>query len=70
MEEIQIHTAYIQLQQLLKWLGVAENGSIAKEMCREGVVMVNGNVETAPGKKLYSGDIITMAEQQYQIVTE
>lgn len=70
MEEVLIHTEYIQLQQFLKWCGVAENGSMAKEICREGLVTVNGKLETAPGKKLYRGDIVVMEGQEYQITAE
>lgn len=70
MEKILIHTAYIQLQQLLKWCGAAENGSMAKEIIRDGMVMVNGEIETAPGKKIFSGDKITIEDEEYEVVTE
>lgn len=70
MKKILIHTTYIQLQQLLKWCGAAENGSMAKEIIRDGLVTVNGEVETAPGKKIYSGDKVTIEDEQYEVVTE
>ena len=70
MEKIFIHTPFIQMQQMLKWIGAAENGSMAKELCREGLVTVNGKVETAPGKKLYPGDVVAFAGEQYEIAAE
>ncbi len=70
MEKIFIHTPFIQMQQMLKWIGAAENGSMAKELCREGMITVNGNVETAPGKKIYPGDVVVFEEQQYEIAAE
>ena len=70
MEKILIHTEYIQLQHLLKWCGAAENGSMAKEIIRDGLVTVNERIETAPGKKIYAGDIIAIDETKYQIELE
>ncbi len=70
MEKILIHTPYIQMQQLLKWIGVAENGSMSKELCREGLVKINGHAETAPGKKIYPGDILEIEGIQYKIEAE
>ena len=70
MEKVLIHTDYIQLQQLLKWCGVAENGSMAKEMIRDGLILVNGSIETAPGKKIVAGDKITIEDEQYEVVNE
>ena len=70
MEKIQIHTAYIEMQQLLKWIGWADNGSMAKEMCRSGICLVNGKPETAPGKKIYGGDQIEIDGNFFQIETE
>lgn len=58
MEKITINTEFIKLDQFLKWVGVAETGSYAKDIIAEGQVKVNGEVETRRGKKLYSGDKI------------
>ena len=70
MEKVLIHTDYIQLQQLLKWCGVAENGSMAKEMIRDGLILVNGSIETAPGKKIVAGYKKTKEDEQYEVVNE
>lgn len=70
MKKIFIHTEYIQLQQLLKWCGIAENGSMAKEMVRDGLIMVNGKIETAPGKKIYPRDIVTVEDTEFQVDSE
>ena len=70
MDKAFIHTEYIQLQQLLKWCGIAENGSMAKEMIRDGMVLVNGSMETSPGKKIFVGDQVTVEDIQYEVVGE
>lgn len=56
--EIAITTEFIKLDQLLKFAGVADTGSFAKELIWEGFVSYNGEVCTMRGKKVYPGDVI------------
>jgi len=50
---------YIQLNQLLKLLGLVETGGEANQLITEGVVKVNEVTELQKRKKLRSGDIVT-----------
>lgn len=61
MEKIKISTEYIRLDQLLKFSGIAESGSMAKEMILGGIVTVNGDVCLMRGKKIRTGDVVTTA---------
>ncbi len=54
--EIQIHTEFIKLQDLLKFSGAVETGGDAKRIIQEGRVAVNGETCTMRGKKLRPGD--------------
>ena len=54
--EIQIHTEFIKLQDLLKFSGAVETGGDAKLIIQEGRVAVNGETCTMRGKKLRPGD--------------
>lgn len=54
--EIAITTDFIKLDQLLKYSGIADSGSFAKELIYEGFVYYNGEVCTMRGKKVYPGD--------------
>ena len=54
--EIQIHTEFIKLQDLLKFSGAVETGGDAKWIIQEGRVAVNGETCTMRGKKLRPGD--------------
>lgn len=56
--EIAIKTEYIKLDQLLKFSGIAEHGAMAKDMIRDEIVSVNGEICTMRGKKIRKGDII------------
>lgn len=55
-EEIQIHTEFIKLQDLLKFAGAVETGGDAKLIIQEGRVCVNGEPCTMRGRKLRPGD--------------
>ena len=65
--KVQIKTEYIKLDQLLKYMGVAENGSHAKEIILEEEVKVNGEVCTMRGKKLYKNDVISVFDEEFEI---
>ena len=54
--EIQIHTEFIKLQDLLKFSGAVETGGDAKRIIQEGRAAVNGETCTMRGKKLRPGD--------------
>lgn len=57
---INITTEYIKLDQLLKFSGLAEHGAMAKDMVLDEIVSVNGEVCTMRGKKIRSGDVVTV----------
>lgn len=60
MKEIGIKTDFIKLDQFLKWSGISESGSQAKEIILDGNVRVNGDVITQRGKKLHRGDTVSV----------
>lgn len=56
--EIKLRDEFIKLGQALKAAGLVESGVDAKFAIQDGLVKVNGAVETQRGKKLYDGDEI------------
>ena len=46
---------FIKLGQVLKATGIADSGIDAKEMIIQGLVLVDGEVETRRGRKIYDG---------------
>ncbi|MDO4287628.1 MAG: RNA-binding S4 domain-containing protein [Eubacterium sp.] len=60
MENIEINTEFIKLDQLLKFSGIAGSGSDAKAMIQEGMVTLNGEVCTQRGKKIRPGDRVAV----------
>ncbi len=58
METIHLREEYIKLGQALKAAGLVESGVDAKFAIQDGLVKVNGQVETQRGKKLTAGDVV------------
>ncbi len=56
MQEIDLRDDFIKLGQALKAAGLVESGVEAKEVIVQGLVVVNGEIETRRGRKLYDGD--------------
>lgn len=70
MKEVKITTEYIKLGQLLKFVGIIDNGSLAKVFLAENEVIINGELDDRRGRKLYPGDIIEVFNEKYTIVSE
>ncbi len=69
MEEVQIETDYIKLDQFLKYAGIAQTGGHATMLIKDGLVSVNEEVCTQRGKKLVVGDVIEVdGEETFTIV--
>ncbi len=60
MEEVFIDTQLIQLDQLLKWIGVVESGGQVKLLLSDGLIELNGQVISERRKKIYPGDTVTV----------
>ena len=68
MESIKIKDEFIKLVQLLKLAGFCDSGVDAKFVIQDGLVKVNGEVETQRGKKLHDGDIVEFENKQVKVV--
>ena len=64
---VAISTEYIKLQDAMKYANIVYSGGEAKTLIQEGEVLVNGEVCTMRGKKLYNGDRFTFDGQTYLI---
>ncbi|MEG2246951.1 MAG: S4 domain-containing protein YaaA [Peptostreptococcaceae bacterium] len=68
MIEINIDSEYIKLDQFLKLSEIVSTGGHAKFLIQEGLVTVNGEVETRRGKKLRSQDIVEVEGNKIKVV--
>ena len=67
MELIKLRDEYIKLGQALKAAGLVDSGVEAKEVIQQGLVLVDGEVETRRGKKLYDGAIVQFDDMTIKI---
>ncbi len=67
MEVIYLRDEFIKLGQALKAAGFVDSGVEAKEVIQEGLVLVNGEVDTRRGRKLYEGDVVSFENQTIKI---
>ena len=66
--KVKITTEFIKLDQLLKFAGAVSIGSEAKEIILSGQVLVNGEVCTMRGKKIRTGDIVSVDGQEIEVL--
>jgi ribosome-associated protein len=58
---------HITLAQAVKVAGLAGSGGQAKHLVRQGNLLVNGVVETRPGRKLFAGDRFAAGDAEWVI---
>jgi Uncharacterized conserved protein len=67
VEEIYIRDDFIKLGQALKLAGLVESGVEAKEVIQDGLVKINGVIDTRRGKKLVADDEVSFDGNSFVI---
>ncbi|MDD2462926.1 MAG: RNA-binding S4 domain-containing protein [Desulfobulbus sp.] len=65
---VELNTPYIELDKLLKREDLAASGGEARYLISEGLVKVNGLVETRKRKKLYTDDIVEFNGTRLRVI--
>ena len=60
VDDVPIRDDSIRLGQFLKLANLIDTGSEAKELMIQGLVTVNGEVETRRGRQLVVGDLVEL----------
>ena len=68
MRDVEIRSVPIELYKLLKFEGMASSGGEAKMIITDGLVSLNGVVETQKRKKIVSGDIVEFAGERIRVI--
>ena len=66
--KMKINSEYITLGQLLKMTDFIQSGGEAKFAVKELHITVNGEMEDRRGRKLRSGDVIIIEDQEFTLV--
>ena len=62
MRTVEISREPVELYKILKFEGMVASGGEAKLVIADGLVLVNGNVETRKRRKIVSEDVIEFDE--------
>lgn len=66
--EYKLFDEFITLQALLKEVGIIQSGGAIKSFLADNQVFFNGELENRRGKKLRIGDVISLPDQELEIV--
>ena len=67
VREVPIRDETIRLGQLLKLADLIDNGADAKPLLMQGLVFVNGELETRRGRQLVKGDVVSLGDDAVRI---
>lgn len=59
---------FIKLGQALKAVNMVSSGVEAKIVIQDGEVLVNGEIDTRRGRKLYDGDTFTFQGETIKVI--
>ncbi len=64
----ELESEFVELYKILKFEGIAESGGAAKQAIADGLVSVNGEIETRKSKKICPGDQIEVSGQTIDVI--
>jgi len=67
IETVKLKSSPTELYKILKFEGLVASGGEAKQVISDGLVLVNGEVETRKRKKIISGDTVQFNGDTLQI---
>ena len=66
----ELESEFVELYKILKFEGLSESGGSAKQAIADGLVSVNGEVETRKRKKVRPGDQIDFIDHHIEVVNK
>ncbi|MCK9381603.1 MAG: RNA-binding S4 domain-containing protein [Sulfuritalea sp.] len=70
IHHFQVQGEFIELNVLLKLLGLAPSGGAAKALIAAGDVAVDGAIETRTRRKLRPGQVVRLADEEIHIAAD
>ena len=67
MQDVVLTKQPVELYKVLKFEGLADSGGQAKAVIADGLVQVNGEIETRKRRKILAGDIITFGNDKLRM---
>jgi ribosome-associated protein len=66
--EFQLRGEFVELNQLLKLSGVCDSGGAGKALVAEGLVSVDGKVESRKTAKIRAGQVVSLGDVQISVL--
>ena len=66
--EFTLEHEYVELNQLLKLVGLCGSGGMGKTIVASGIVSVNGEIELRKTCKIYAGSIVQIEDHEIHVV--
>ena len=66
-QTVKIQTEFIKLEALLKYAALVGTGGEAKIRIQQGEVLVNGESCTMRGRKIRTGDTVTLGDMRLSV---
>jgi len=66
--EFQLNGEYVELNQLLKMVGLCDSGGAGKALVAEGVVFVDGSLELRKTAKIRAGSVVTLGDISIRVL--
>ena len=67
MEKVIINSEYITLGQFLKFVGIIDCGSYAKQFLLDNKVLINNEQDQRRGRKIYPNDVVMVLGKRYEV---
>ena len=66
--EFQLRGEFVELNQLLKLTGVCDSGGAGKALVAEGLVSVDGQVESRKTAKIRAGQVVSLGDVRIHVL--
>jgi ribosome-associated protein len=67
MRDVEIRGEMIRLGQFLKFSGIADSGSDARDLLLAKAVTINGEPEARRGRQLHRGDVVAVGDDVVRV---
>lgn len=67
-QTFRLNSEYVELDKLLKLMGIAPSGGAAKMMVADGLVKVDGQPESRKTRKLRPGNIVQVQGERIRVL--
>ncbi|HEX5362904.1 MAG TPA: RNA-binding S4 domain-containing protein [Gallionella sp.] len=68
MQQFQLNGEFIELNQLLKMVGLCDSGGAGKALVAEGLVSVDGRVELRKTAKIRAGSVVSLGDVSISVL--